>query len=147
MLKTGGENLDARLLRFRTEPATEDAIKLAEHLLASARASDALEVASAHLVRSPGDALALVAAGRASMAMGDLLRAQQALMQAAKLAPDDKAPFRWLGEVLLKRGDPARAVKVLEKAKSTGGSDREVDALLARATRFARLAADEGSTG
>ncbi len=143
MLKTGGENLDARLLRFRTDPASEDAGRLAEQLLRQSRASEALEVLAARLAVAPNDVAALMAAGRAYLVVGELLRAQQTLMQAAKLAPDAPTAYRWLGEVLLKRGDPGRAVKVLEKAKAGSPGDREVDQLLARAQRLAKLADGE----
>jgi tetratricopeptide (TPR) repeat protein len=143
VLKTGGENLDARLLRFRTNPASEDAGELAEQLLSRSRGADALEVLEARLEAAPGDVGALLTAGRAYLQIGELLKAQQALMQAAKLAPEQGAAYRWLGEVLLKRGDPERAAKVLAKAKALGGADPEVEPLLARATRLARLAEAE----
>ncbi|MEM1417065.1 MAG: tetratricopeptide repeat protein, partial [Myxococcota bacterium] len=133
------ENLDARLLRFRSDPGAEDAGALADALLTARRPRDASDVAATWLKRDPDAAGAHLAAGRAWMDLGDLLRAQKALLQAARTDPRSPAPYRWLGEVLLRRGDPARAVKVLEKARSLGSADPAVARLEARANRLARV--------
>ena len=135
-----GENLDARLLRFRSDPAVEDAGTLAAALLAAERAREALEVAGVHLRVNPRDADMLVLAGRAWMVRGDLLRAQKTLLQAARARSNDPEPYRWLGEVLLRRGDPERAEKVLSRARKLGASGPDVERLHQRAERLARIA-------
>ncbi|MEM9070542.1 MAG: tetratricopeptide repeat protein [Myxococcota bacterium] len=135
-----GENLDARLLRFRNDPATEDPGALAKLLLDAERAREALEVAGVHLRLNPRDGQMLVLAGRAWMVRGDLLRAQKTLLQAARAQGNAPEPYRWLGEVLLRRGDPERAEKVLTRAKKLGASGAEVDRLHQRAQRLARIA-------
>ncbi|MGE0788746.1 MAG: tetratricopeptide repeat protein [Sandaracinaceae bacterium] len=137
----GSSNLDTRLLRFRSKAGGEDAVALVEDLLASGRAADAKDVAATALKASPDDGMLLVMDGRARFAAGDLLGAQAALLKAARVAPKDKRPFRFLGEVLLKRGDPQRAIKVLQRAEALDATDPDVRRLLERATRLDRIAA------
>ena len=145
--KAGGgvsaRNLDTRLLRFRNRPTSEDGSSLAAELFQAGRFTEALEVATSALAHSPDDARLHLVEGQAWMREGDLIRAQAALLKAARVAPRDKEPFRWLGEVLLKRGDPSRAVKVLERALEIDPNDRAVKLLHQRAERFARIAETE----
>ncbi len=138
--RMAGENLDARLLRFRSDPGMEDAGALAAALLGAERAREALEVAGVHLRVNPRDATMLVLAGRAWMVRGDLLRAQKTLLQAARARSNDPEPYRWLGEVLLRRGDPERAEKVLSRARKLGAAGSDVERLHQRAERLARIA-------
>ena len=140
----GGDNLDARLLRFRSNPESPDAPGLAEALLTAGRADDALSVAGAALQAGGPQGPLLVTAGQAYLHQNELLRAQKALLKAARATPGAKEPYRWLGEVLLKRGDPERAAKVLERARKIDPGDRAVEVLAQRAARLARIAADTG---
>ena len=135
-----GHELDTRLLRFRTRPGSEDAAKLAGDLLIASRNADALEIAAAGLRASPEDLDLLLIEGRAELAGGDLLKAQAALLKAARVGSTRKEPYRYLGEVLMKRGDPARAAKVLERARAIDASDRAIQALHDRAMRLAKIA-------
>ncbi len=135
------ESLDARLSRFRARRGGESPAALAGALLDAGRTADALEVTALALASHPDDAEALLVDGRARLAAGDLLGAQAALLKAAKVAPHRKDPFRWLGEVLLKRGDPQRAAKVLERALAIDSHDRAIALLHERATRLANIAA------
>ncbi|UJR81663.1 tetratricopeptide repeat protein [Sandaracinus amylolyticus] len=144
---SSAHELDTRLLRFRTRPGSEDASRLAADLLQADRAVDAIDVTAAGLRGAPDDLSLLVLDGRAHYAAGDLLRAQAALLKAARIAPAQKEPFRWLGEVLLKRGDPQRAIKVLERARAIDADDRAVQTLHARAERLARIADSEADVG
>lgn len=139
-------NLDARLLRFRNDPGSEPAVGLAAALIDANREREATEVAEAGLARTPKDPELGLLLGRGLVASGDMLRAQQAFLQAARVAPRDPRPFRWLGEVLLRRGDPGRAKKVLAKARALGGGDDPaIRKLLERATRFERIADEADS--
>src|SRR3954465_13258518 len=52
--------------------------------------------------------------------LGDALRP---LVSAGKMAPKNPDVYRWLGEVLLRRGDAERAAKVLERAVVLGKID------------------------
>ncbi len=141
----GSQNLDTRLLRFRSRGGDEHAVALVEDLLAAGRHGDAQEVVGASLKAAPSDGDLLLLDGRTRFASGDLLGAQSALLKAARSLPKRKDPFRWLGEVLLKRGDPGRAAKVLERAQAIDGSDRAVQLLLDRAKRLERVAENEGA--
>lgn len=132
--------LDARLLRFRSRASSENAAQLAEDLLKAGRASEALEVAGIGLEAAPDDARLLIIEGKACLHDGLLERAQASLINAARHAPRNKEAFRMLGEVLLKRGDPARAVKVLDRAFALDPNDLAIKLLRERATRLARIA-------
>ena len=136
-------NLDARLLRFRNDPGSEPPIALAAELLEGERYRESSEVAELALVAQPTNGELGLLLGRALAGAGDLLRAQQAFLQAARSAPRDPRPYRWLGEVLLRRGDPTRARKVLAKARALGGGDDpKIRRMLERATRFEQIADD-----
>jgi tetratricopeptide (TPR) repeat protein len=126
-------DLDDRLRRFQGRPEGSSAAPLAEALLAAGRAAEARDVTAAGLRALPEDPVLLLLDGRARFQAEDLLGAQAALLKVARLTPRDEAPFRWLGEVLLDRGDAARAKKVLERAKALAPEDAEIAALLARA--------------
>jgi len=138
------QNLDTRLLRFRNHPDSEPADALGRDLLATGRAAEALEVVRTALSAKPDDGSLLLVEGRAWLSDGDLIRAQAALLKAARSSPKEKQAFRWLGEVLLKRGDPDRAAKVLERATALDPHDREIQQLRSRAQRLARIATDAG---
>ena len=135
-----GPDLDTRLLRFRSQPGSEDAARLATDLLASNRLDEVVEITKVGLAAQPDDADLLVLSARADFGAGRLTEAQATLLKAARVAGTRKEPFRWLGEVLLKRGDPARAAKVLERAKQIDPNDRAVVALHQRAERLATIA-------
>lgn len=63
---------------------------------------------------------ALVAAARMYVGTSLFDEAQTVLLAAGRLAPRDGEVYRWLGEVLLRRGDAERAEKVLERAVAFG---------------------------
>lgn len=107
--------------------------------------TDALEVVQARLAFHPDDLELLLIEGRAWLLEGDLLRAQTALLRAARVAPVAAEPFRWLGEVLLRRGDPERANKVLDRAHDLDPHDRTISALKERAARLARVAVESSA--
>ncbi|MFK8000520.1 MAG: tetratricopeptide repeat protein [Polyangiales bacterium] len=132
-------SLDARLLRFRTAPSVQEGVALSEELLTAGRAREARDVAEAASEEGANGA-ALVLVGRSWMAISDLLQAQKALLRAARVSPNEPDPYRWLGEVLLKRGDPERAAKVLSKAQALAPGDATIQRLGERATRLARIA-------
>lgn len=135
-----GPDLDSRLLRYRSTPSSEDAARLSADLLEGNRLDDVLEITRAALASRPDDPDLLVLSARADFAAGRLNEAQVTLLKAARVAGTRKEPFRWLGEVLLKRGDPARASKVLERAKQIDPTDRTILTLHQRAERLTRLA-------
>jgi hypothetical protein len=69
----------------------------------------------------------MLAVGRMYMDVGMFAEAQLALVQAGKADTQNGAAFRFLGEVLLRRGDANRALKLFGRAKQLGVRDAEVD--------------------
>jgi tetratricopeptide (TPR) repeat protein len=67
----------------------------------------------------------MLAVGRMYLDAQLLTEAQTALVAAGKAAGRDARPFRYLGEVLLRRGDALRSEKVLARALQLGHSDPE----------------------
>ncbi|MBX3233288.1 MAG: hypothetical protein KIT84_33370 [Labilithrix sp.] len=64
----------------------------------------------------------LIVAARRYLEVRRFDEAQSALLAAGRLQPREGEVYRWLGEVLLRRGDAERAEKVLEKAVMFGSS-------------------------
>lgn len=71
----------------------------------------------------------LIASARKFMDVGRLDDAQAALLAAGRVQPRDGEIYRWLGEVLLRRGDAERAEKVLEKAVQFGSKTSAIPVL------------------
>jgi tetratricopeptide (TPR) repeat protein len=140
------DNLDLRLLRFRSR-RDEYPHALASALLDAGRIPEALEVVQVGLLQSENDGALLVLEGRAWFEQGDLPQAQAALLRAAKVAPRDKEPYRWLAQVLMKRGEPARAVQVLERALQLDPTDRALQQAHMRAQRLSKIASEADQPG
>ncbi|MDD9937330.1 MAG: tetratricopeptide repeat protein, partial [Myxococcales bacterium] len=132
-------SLNARLLRFRSHPDQEDARSLAHDLLEAKRYGDARGVVLAAQGEDGADGELLVIEGRAWYAERDLVRAQAALLKAARVDPRSADAFRWLGEVLLKRGDPPRAARALNRALDLRPEYNEAQELARRAEQLARV--------
>jgi tetratricopeptide (TPR) repeat protein len=137
-----GHNLNARLLRFRSQPGSEDAHALAEDLIVAKRYGDARGVVVSAQPKDHEDGRLLVLEGRAWLLEHDMVRAQAALLRAVRAAPELAHAYRWLGYVLLKRGDPQRAVKTLQRALVLDPHDAEATKLAARAAYLAQAAND-----
>jgi len=71
------------------------------------------------------DGNVMLAVGRMYLDSGLLAESQGALVNAGKANARDGRAFRYLGEVLLRRGDAGRAEKVLQRAMQLGASDPE----------------------
>ena len=71
----------------------------------------------------------LILAARGFMDAERLDDAQAALLAAGRLQPREGEIYRWLGEVLLRRGDAERAEKVLEKAVQFGSRSNAIATL------------------
>ena len=121
-----------RLLRFRHNRSGETPVALATDLVESGQPIAALEVINRGLADDPLDPTLLLLAGRAWLVEGDLGRSQKALLQAAQLNKQDAEPFRWLGEVLLRRADLERAERVAHQALELSPNSSAVHDLLGR---------------
>jgi len=93
-------------------------LEIARDLIATGKPRSALEVLSLHHDELVAEPEYLLICSEAWWAAGDGLRAQQALLGAARLAPEDPAPLQLLGELLRERGEEERAEQVLAKARA-----------------------------
>ena len=93
-------------------------LEIARDLIATGKPREALEMLSVHHEQLADDPEYLLLCSEAWRADGDTLRAQQALLGAARLAPKDPRPLQWLGELLAERGEHEKAERVLEKARA-----------------------------
>jgi len=141
-MSPAGDNLDARLLRHRNDPRSEDWSVLANGLAAARRWREVGEVAEARMKVAPRELDPVIILAQSWIARGDLLRAQKVLIEGARAHGKEPRVYRWLGEVLLKRGDPERAKKVLSKAKALAPADGTIASLHQRAERLSRIADD-----
>jgi len=118
------ESLDDLYARWQRNPDVSQTVALCDALRGSRR-QDLVEIVGSHAARQL-DVGALTAAARMYADTGRYDDAQQVLIAAGRLAPRDGNVYRWLGEVLLRRGDAERAEKVLERALTFGGTDASV---------------------
>lgn len=105
------------------EPGT--AIALCHALRESADARVVSELGRRVAKQHSGEPEVLLAAGRAFLGARRLGDAQSVLVAAGKIRPKDAEVYRWLGEVLLRRGDAARAAKVFDRAVALGRSEED----------------------
>jgi len=116
---------DAYALDGEGESQRSHPLEIARDLIASGKPRAALEVLSEHHDTLGENPEYLVICSEAWWADGDPLRAQQALLGAARLAPDDPTPLLLLGELLQEDGQHEKAERVLSKAQALGGSQRD----------------------
>jgi tetratricopeptide (TPR) repeat protein len=100
-------------------------MEIARDLIAAGKPRTALELLSANHDALADDPAYLLICSEAWWADGDSLRAQQALLGAARLAPEDPTPLLLLGEMLQADGQYEKAERVLDKARALGASLRE----------------------
>jgi tetratricopeptide (TPR) repeat protein len=91
----------------------------------SAREDLIREVGSTAEAWHKDDPSVMLAVGRMYLDAALLQEAQSALVSAGKLDQTAPAPYRYLGEVLLRRGDAARAEKVLARALQMGAVEAD----------------------
>jgi len=112
------ESIDDLYARWQRNPNAAETAALCE-ALRHGRRPDLVEIVGSHASRQL-DVRALLAAARMYIGSDRLDDAQSVLLAAGRLAPRDGDVYRWLGEVLVRRGDAERAEKVLEKALQFG---------------------------
>jgi tetratricopeptide (TPR) repeat protein len=117
--------LDELLARWRENPDSGATLALCAFLGSSRREDLIREVGSTAEAWHKDDAQVMLAVGRMYLDAGLLQEGQAALVVAGKLSPNDGSPYRHLGEVLLRRGDAARAEKVLARALQVGAKEAD----------------------
>ncbi len=118
--------LDDLLASWRTNPDAEATIALCSFLGAAERHDLVKEVGTNAETWHGRDGDVMIAVGRMYLDTGNLPEAQAAFVAAGKASAQDPRPFRYLGEVLLRRGDAMRSEKVLARALQLGLSDGDV---------------------
>jgi len=108
----------ARIRAWARRPTVEDTLALCDELrrVPTVRGPHVDAVSRAIHQRHAKEPAVMVALGRLQLTVGKLSDAQQTFVAAGRLDPDARDPYRYLGEVLLRRGDAARAERMLEKA-------------------------------
>jgi tetratricopeptide (TPR) repeat protein len=115
--------LDEMLTAWRGNPDAERTIALCSYLGVMQSEDLIREVGARAEAWHQGDAEVMLAVGRMYLEAGFLPEAQAALVLASKANGRDARPFRYLGEVLLRRGDAVRSEKVLARARQLAPGD------------------------
>ena len=119
--------LDDLLSSWRSNPDADSTVALCAYLGASGREELVREVGQIAERWHSKDGSVMLSVGRMYLDAGVLPEAQAALVAAGKAETASPKPYRYLGEVLLRRGDAARAEKVLARAMQLGDDDAETE--------------------
>jgi tetratricopeptide (TPR) repeat protein len=112
--------IDDLVQRWRRNPNAATTVALCDALRESPRKDLVSEIGTSATQRHGADVAVLVPIARMYLQAEMLGEAQNVLVSAGKHAPRDARVYRWLGEVLLRKGDATRAEKVLERAVQLG---------------------------
>jgi hypothetical protein len=138
--------LDELVARWRKNPDPESTLALCAHLGTSHEAELMREVANTAEAWHKDNHSVMLSVGRMYLDAGLLPEAQAALLQAGKLEPNDAEAYRYLGEVLLRRGDAQRSEKALARAIQLGSKDSETRLWHERAIVYVALQQRRGLT-
>jgi tetratricopeptide (TPR) repeat protein len=125
MVRVSDVGFEAHALEAGGLAPDANPLEIARDLIAAGKPRTALALLGANHDALADDPEYLLICSEAWWADGDSLRAQQALLGAARLAPEDPAPLLLLGELLKGEGQHEKAERVLDKARSLGASLRE----------------------
>jgi tetratricopeptide (TPR) repeat protein len=117
--------LDDLLGAWRSNPDADSTVALCAYAGGSGHDDLVREIGTTAETWHARDASVMLSVGRMYLDAGFLPEAQAALVAAGKVDPTSPKPFRFLGEVLLRRGDAIRAEKVLARAMQLGMDDAE----------------------
>jgi tetratricopeptide (TPR) repeat protein len=117
--------LDELLASWRSNPDADSTVALCAYLGATGQETLVREVGSTAQTWHGQDTSVMLSVGRMYLDAGLMPEAQAALVNAGKVGGANPKPFRYLGEVLLRRGDASRAEKVLVRAMQLGLDDAD----------------------
>src|SRR5258708_372916 len=137
--------VDDLVTRWKQDPSPAATVALCDALRGSVRAALVQQVGEYATARHQGDVNVMLAVARMYLEGERLSEAQAVLVGAGKIAPRDPEIYRWLGEVLLRRGDAERAEKVLERAVQLGANDVDARTWLERARAYRPTQAKGGA--
>src|ERR1700736_569574 len=112
--------IDDLVLRWKQNPNPAATIALCNALRGSVRVALIQQIGEFAAQRHATDVGVLVAIARMYLDARRFAEAQGVLVSAGKVSPREPEIYRWLGEVLLRRGDAERAEKVFERALQLG---------------------------
>jgi len=131
--------LEELLKSWRSNPDADATVAVCSFLGSSKREELIREVGASAETWHAGDATVMLAVGRMYLEAEMLQEAQTTLVAAGKADARDPRAFRFLGEVLLRRGDALRADKVLARALQLGAATDEVELWHERAVLYSAL--------
>src|SRR5580692_10103957 len=137
--------IDALSHRWKQNPDVTSTIALCEALRGTSRPTLVQQVGEIATQRYGSQVPVLLAVAKMYLDAQRLSDAQTVLVAAGKVAPREGGVYRWLGEVLLRRGDAERAEKVLERATQLGSQDPDTALWLERARVFKVVQAKAGA--
>jgi tetratricopeptide (TPR) repeat protein len=137
--------LNAQVENWERHPDEKTTIALCEQLGSSGQTHLVDRVGKRAATQFASNPTVLVAVARMYLAGSRLGEAQGLLVTAGKMAPRDPEAFRWLGEVLLRRGDAERASKVLDQALALGRTDPDTTWWSSMATGYLDLQKRSGT--
>lgn len=112
--------LDELVARWRKNPDPDSTLALCAHLGTTRQSELLREVGNTAEAWHRDNLSVMLSVGRMYLDAGLLAEAQASFIQAGKLAPTDREVYRFLGEVLLRRGDAVRSEKALARAIKLG---------------------------
>jgi tetratricopeptide (TPR) repeat protein len=139
------DSIDELYARWKENPNAEVTLAICDVLRGSGRAQMVEQVGTIAQRVFATSVPVLVATARMYMESDRAADAQTVLVAAGKVSPRDASVYRWLGEVLLRRGDAERAEKVIERAIHFGADDRETRLWLDRARVFRPMQTKAGA--
>lgn len=117
--------LDDLLAAWRKNPDADSTVALCAYVGASGQDALVREIGVTAEQWHARDAAVMLSVGRMFLDASLLPEAQASLVAAGKADAANPRPYRYLGEVLLRRGDALRAEKVLTRAMQLGLNDAE----------------------
>jgi len=127
------------LAAWRNNPSAPSTVALCSYLGPSNHRDLIREVGERASTWHVNDVDVMLAVGRMYLDANLLTEAQAALVQASKVGPRSAPAHRFLGEVLLRRGDAVRAERVLSRAMELGATDVDTRNLHDRASFYVPL--------
>jgi predicted negative regulator of RcsB-dependent stress response len=131
--------LDDLLKAWRKNPDADSTVALCTYVGASGQEALVREIGTTAEQWHARDATVMLSVGRMYLDASLLPEAQASLVAAGKADASNPKPYRYLGEVLLRRGDALRAEKVLARAIQLGLDDGETAHWHDRATFYMAL--------
>lgn len=141
-----GDMIEDLVQRWKQNPSSATTVALCEALRENPRVALVQQVGEFAKERLAGDVSVVVSVARMYIEASRFMDAQAVLVAAGKTAPRDGRVYRWLGEVLLRRGDAERAEKVLERSMQLGDGDGGAKVWLDRARSCRALQAASGAS-